>query len=91
MPTRGVERRLHSIDRHTMGAVLGGALEIFSDPAAVPKARSRVRVSGRARRGGRELNAFELSEVADYFGVTRCLVADVLGNSVSSRTANLIG
>ena len=91
VPTRGVERRLHSIGRHTMGASPGGVLEISSDRAAVPKVRTRVRVSGRVRRGGREFNAFELSEVADCFGVTRSLAAHVLGNSVSSRTANGIG
>ena len=80
MPTRGVERYLHSIGRDTMGSSLGGVLEVFFDRAAVPKDKSRVRVSGRARRGGREFNAFELSQVADYFGVTRSLAAHVLGN-----------
>ena len=80
MPTRGVERYLHSIGRDTMGSSLGGVLEVFSDRAAVPNDRSRVRVSGRARRGGREFNTFELSQVADYFGVTRSLAAHVLGN-----------
>ena len=80
MPTRGVERYLHSIGRDTMGSSLGGVLEVFFDRAAVPKDKSRVRVSGRAHRGGRELNAFELSQVADYFGVTRSLAAHVLGN-----------
>ena len=80
MPRRGVERYLHSIGRDTMGSSLGGVLEVFSDRAAVPKNKSRVRVSGRARRGGREFNAFELSQVADYFGVTRSLAAHVLRN-----------
>ena len=80
MPTRGVERYLHSIGRDTMAASLGGVLEVFSDRAAVPKDKSRVRVSGRPRRGGRELNAFELSQVAGYFGVTRSLAAHVLRN-----------
>ena len=80
MPTRGVERYLHSIGRDTMGSSLGGVLEVFSDRAAVPKDKSRVRVSGRSRRGGREFNAFELSQVAGYFGVTRSLAAHVLGN-----------
>ena len=80
MPRRGVERYLHSIGRDTMGSSLGGVLEVFSDRAAVPKDKSRVRVSGRSRRGGREFNAFELSQVADYFGVTRSLAAHVLGN-----------
>ena len=80
MPTRGVERYLHSIGRDTMGSSLGGVLEVFSDRAAVPRDKCRVRVSGRARRGGREFNAFELSQVADYFGVTRALAAHVLGN-----------
>ena len=55
-------------------------LEVFFDRAAIPKDKSRVRVSGRTRRGGREFNAFELSQVADYFGVTRSLAAHVLGN-----------
>ena len=59
---------------------LGGVLEVFSDRAAVPKDKSRVRVNGRARRGSREFNALELSQVADYFGVTRSLAAHVLGN-----------
>ena len=80
MPTRGVERYLHSIGRDTMGSSLGGVLEVFSDRAAVPKDKSRVRVSGRSRRGGREFNALELSQVADYFGVTRSLAAHVLAN-----------
>ena len=80
MPTRGVERYLHSIGRDTMGSSLGGVLEVFSDRATVPKDKSRVRVSGRSRRGGREFNAFELSQVAGYFGVTRSLAAHVLGN-----------
>ena len=80
MPRRGVERYLHSIGRDTMGSSLGGVLEVFSDRATVPKDKSRVRVRGRARRGGREFNAFELSQVADYFGVTRSLAAHVLGN-----------
>ena len=80
MPTRGVERYLHSIGRDTMGSSLGGVLEVFSDRAAVPKDKSRVRVNGRARRGSREFNALELSQVADYFGVTRSLAAHVLGN-----------
>ena len=80
MPTRGVERYLHSIGRDTMGSSRGGVLEVFSDQAAVPNDKSRVRVNGRARRGGREFNAFELSQVADYFGVTRSLAAHVLGN-----------
>ena len=80
MPTRGVERYLHSIGRDTMGSSLGGVLEVFSDRAAVPRNESRVRVNGRARRGSRELNAFELSQVADYFGVTRSLAAHVLRN-----------
>ena len=80
MPRRGVERYLHSIGRDTMGSSLGGVLEVFSDRAAVPKDQSRVRVSCRSRRGGREFNAFELSQVADYFGVTRSLAAHVLGN-----------
>ena len=80
MPRRGVERYLHSIGRDTMGSSLGGVLEVFSDRATVPKDKSRVRVSGRSRRGGREFNAFELSQVADYFGVTRSLAAHVLGN-----------
>ena len=80
MPTRGVERYLHSTGRDTMGSTLGGVLEVFSDRAAVPKDKSRVRVSSRSRRGGREFNAFELSQVADYFGVTRSLAAHVLGN-----------
>ena len=80
MPTRGVERYLHSIGRDTMGSSLGGVLEVFSDRAAVPKNESRVRVNGRARRGSREFNALELSQVADYFGVTRSLAAHVLGN-----------
>ena len=80
MPTRGVERYLHSIGRDTMGSSLGGVLEVFSDRAAVPRNESRVRVNGRARRGGREFNAFELSQVADYFGVTRSLAAHVLRN-----------
>ena len=80
MPTRGVERYLHSIGRDTMSSSLGGVLEVFSDRASVPKDQSRVRVSSRSRRGGREFNAFELSQVADYFGVTRSLAAHVLGN-----------
>ena len=80
MPTRGVERYLHSIGRDTMSSSLGGVLEVFSDRATVPKDQSRVRVSSRSRRGGREFNAFELSQVADYFGVTRSLAAHVLGN-----------
>ena len=80
MPTRGVERYLHSIGRDTMGSSLGGVLEVFSDRAAVPRNESRVRVNGRARRGSREFNAFELSQVADYFGVTRSLAAHVLRN-----------
>ena len=80
MPRRGVERYLHSIGRDTMGSSLGGVLEVFFDRATVPKDKSRVRVSSRARRGGREFNAFELSQVADYFGVTRSLAAHVLGN-----------
>ena len=80
MPTRGVERYLHSIGRDTMGSSRGGVLEVFSDRAAVPKDKSRVRVNGRARRGSREFNALELSQVADYFGVTRSLAAHVLGN-----------
>ena len=80
MPRRGVERYLHSIGRDTMGSSLGGVLEVFSDRATVPKDKSRVRVSGRSRRGGREFNAFELSQVADYFGVTRSLAAHVLRN-----------
>ena len=80
MPTRGVERYLHSIGRDTMGSSLGGVLEVFSDRATVPRNESRVRVNGRARRGSREFNAFELSQVADYFGVTRSLAAHVLRN-----------
>jgi transcriptional regulator with XRE-family HTH domain len=80
MPTRGVERYLHSIGRDTMGSSLGGVLEVFSDRAAVPKDQSRVRVSGRSRRGGWGFNTFELSQVAGYFGVTRSLVAHVLRN-----------
>ena len=80
MPTRGVERYLHSIGRDTMGSSLGGVLEVFSDRAAVPRNESRVRVNGRDRRGSREFNAFELSQVADYFGVTRSLAAHVLRN-----------
>ncbi len=80
MPTRGVERYLHSTGRDTMGSSLGGVLEVFSDRATVPKDQSRVRVSSRSRRGGREFNAFELSQVANYFGVTRSLAAHVLGN-----------
>ena len=80
MPTRGVERYLHSIGRDTMGSSLGGVLEVFSDRAAVPRNESRVRVNGRARRGSREFNAFELSQVAEYFGVTRSLAAHVLRN-----------
>ena len=84
MPRRGVERYLRSIARGTM-------VEIFSDRTAVSKAKSRVRESGRARRGGRELNAFELSRIADNFGVTRSLAAHVLGASVYSRTTNAIG
>lgn len=80
MPTRGVERYLHSIGRDTMGSSLGGVLEVFSDRAAVPRNESRVRVNGRARRGSREFNAFELTQVADYFGVTRSLAAHVLRN-----------
>ena len=80
MPTRGVERYLHSMGRDTMGSSLGGVLEVFSDRAAVPRNESRVRVNGRARRGSREFNAFELSQVADYFGVTRSLAAHVLRN-----------
>ena len=80
MPTRGVERYLHSTGRDTMGPSLGGVLEVFSDRAAVPKDQSRIRVSGRSRRGGREFNAFELSRVADYFGVTSSLAAHVLAN-----------
>ena len=37
MPTRGVERYLHSTGRDTMGSTLGGVLEVFSDRAAAPK------------------------------------------------------
>ena len=91
MPTRGVERYLHSIGRDTMAASLGGVLEVFSDRAVVPKDKSRVRVSGRSRRGGRELNVFELSQVAGYFGVTRSLAAHVLGNFRFSRTMHATG
>ena len=80
MPAKGVERYLHSIGRDTMAASLGGVLEVFSDQAAVPKDQSRVRVSGRSRRGGWGFNTFELSQVAGYFGVTRSLVAHVLRN-----------
>ena len=80
MPTRGVERYLHSTGWDTMGSSLGGVLDVFSDRAAVPKDQSRIRVSGRSRRGGREFNAFELSQVADYFGVTHSLAAHVLAN-----------
>ena len=54
--------------------------EVFYDRGTVPKDKSRVRVSGRSRRGGREFNAFELSQVADFFGVTRSLAAHVLRN-----------
>ena len=80
MPTKGVERYLHSMGRDTMGSSLGGVVEVFSDRATVPKDKSRIRVSDRSRRGGREFNAFELSQVADYFGVTRSLAAHVLRN-----------
>ena len=80
MPARGVERYLHSIGRDTMAASLGGVLEVFSDGAAGAKDKSRVRVSGRSRRVDRGFNAFELSQVAGYFGVTRSLVAHVLRN-----------
>ena len=41
-------------------------------------------------RSQREVPGVQLSEVAGYFAVTRSLVADVVGNSVSSRTANVI-
>jgi Zn-dependent peptidase ImmA (M78 family) len=80
MPARGVERYLRSIGRDTMAPSLGGVLEVPSDTATVPKDKSWVRVSARSRRGGWEFNAYELSQVASYFGVTRSLAAHALRN-----------
>ena len=45
-----------------------------------PRTSHGSAVSGRSRRVDRGFNAFELSQVAGYFGVTRSLVAHVLRN-----------
>ena len=51
MPTEGVERHPHSIDRDTVGPILWVVPEVFSNRSFVPKAKSWVRVSSRARLG----------------------------------------
>lgn len=79
MPASGVRRYLRSIGRDTMGQNLRAALDVPSAPTAAGE-DSRVRVSGRSRRGLWELSACELSQVANYFGVTPSLAADVLRN-----------
>ncbi|WP_428099756.1 ImmA/IrrE family metallo-endopeptidase [Candidatus Rariloculus sp.] len=60
MPTRGVERYLHSIGRDTMGSRLAGVLEVFSDRAAVPKDKSRRR---------RALSADRIEQIAVLSGL----------------------
>lgn len=80
LPASGIERYLQSIGRDTMAQSLGGALELLSDTAAIPAEESRVHLSARSRRGAWQLNGYELSQVAYYFGVSTSLVAHALRN-----------
>ncbi len=80
IPGNAVERYLQSIGRDTMAQTLGGALDLIADTAAVPADESRIRLSTRSWRRALQLNAYELFQVAHYFGVSASLVAHALRN-----------
>ena len=78
LPANGIERYLRSIGRDTMAQSLRGALELLSDTPTRPAKESRVHVRARTRRGAWQLNAYELSQLAHYFGVSTSLLAHAL-------------
>lgn len=80
LPASGIERYLQSIGRDTMAQVRSSALDLLSDTAAISADDSRVHLSGRARRGAWQLNAYELAQIAHYFGASTSLVAHALRN-----------
>lgn len=79
LPTAGVQRFLHSLGKDTLGHSLG-VIEIFSDSTGTPVRETRVRVTARSRRGAWDLNAYELAQIASYFGVSAALAARSLSN-----------
>lgn len=78
VPAHGLQRFLRSIGRDTVAKSASGEVDVLSDVAAVAANDSRVRVSGKSRRGASVINPFELSQAAHYFGVSRSLMAHVL-------------
>lgn len=79
LPTAGVQRFLHSLGKDTLGHSLG-IIEILSESTGTAVRETRVRVTSRSRRGAWDLNAYELAQIASYFGVSTSLAAHSLSN-----------
>lgn len=76
MPPASLQRYLQSMGRDTMARRFGNVLDLITDSStANPPNYSRIRVSPRSRQGARDINRFELGQIASYFGVTTSLVA----------------
>ena len=59
---------MHSIGRDTLAPAIGTEAELPAGEGASAQGQTRVRVSGRARRGGGAPNVYELAQIAEYFG-----------------------
>ena len=67
--------------RDTMARRFDRVMDLIADASTTnPPYHSRIRVDRRSHQGNRDINGYELSQIASYFGVTTSLAAYSLKN-----------
>ena len=81
VPPAGLQRYLQSMGRDTMARRFDRVMDLIADASTTnPPYHSRIRVNPRSQQGNRDINGYELSQIASYFGVTTSLAAYSLKN-----------
>lgn len=81
VPPAGLQRYLQSMGRDTMARRFDRVMDLIADASTTnPPYHSRIRVNPRSHQGNRDINGYELSQIASYFGVTTSLAAYSLKN-----------
>ena len=81
VPPAGLQRYLQSMGRDTMARRFDRVMDLIADASTTnPPYHSRIRVNPRSHQRNRDINGYELSQIASYFGVTTSLAAYSLKN-----------
>ena len=81
VPPAGLQRYLQSMGRDTMARRFDRVMDLIADASTTnPPYHSRIRANPRSHQGNRDINGYELSQIASYFGVTTSLAAYSLKN-----------